>query len=147
VGKEGWVGLQPEQRRTLPQIMNMLENHPELGERLLWLPQVSDQYLQKIYGAVKCLLMASEGEGFGLPLIEAAAHHCPILARDIPVFREIAGPSATYFAGTQPQALSAAIANWLSRDPTTISKSIDYLTWQENVSQTWRLLAQAKSLV
>ena len=147
VGKEGWIGLQEQQRRSLPKIMKTLQQHPQLGKRLIWLPEVSDQYLQKIYGAAKCLLMASEGEGFGLPLIEAAAHSCPILARDIPVFREIAGQSATYFAGAQPQALSAAITDWLSRDPTTMTESIDYLTWQENVAQTWQLLTFAKGSV
>jgi glycosyltransferase involved in cell wall biosynthesis len=141
VGKEGWVGLQPEQRRTLPQIMNMLENHPELGKRLLWLPQVSDQYLQKIYGAVKCLLMASEGEGFGLPLIEAAAYHCPILARDIPVFREIAGEHAAYFTGKDATSLGVVIERYLNDyHHQTCMQKIAYLSWQENVQRVLKIL-------
>lgn len=37
-----------------------------------------------------CLIAASFGEGFGLPLIEAAQHGLPIMARDIAVFREVA---------------------------------------------------------
>ena len=45
----------------------------------------------------------SEGEGFGLPLIEAAQYGLPIIARDIPVFREVAGENAYYFCGEDPQ--------------------------------------------
>ena len=39
--------------------------------------------------------MASFGEGFGLPLIEAARHHLPIIARRRPVFEEVIGLSNT----------------------------------------------------
>ena len=43
------------------------------------------------------LVAPSRGEGFGLPLIEAAQHKLPIFARDIPVFREVAGENAFFF--------------------------------------------------
>ena len=56
---------------------------------MLWLEGISDEYLDKVYAASTCLIAASEGEGFGLPLIEAAQHKLPIIARDIPVFREV----------------------------------------------------------
>jgi len=143
VGKEGWVGLQPEQRRSLPQIMKTLEHHPEIGKRLLWFPDISDQYLQKIYRTVACLLMVSEAEGFGLPLIEAAANHCPVIARDIPVFREVAGDYAQYFSGTQAENLSTVIELWLTKqahEGQLPLPTMNYSTWQENVAQTWQLL-------
>lgn len=145
VGKEGWLGLQESQRRTLPQIMQTLEQHPELGKRLLWLPEVSDQYLQKIYSASSCLLMASEGEGFGLPLIEAAVYNCPILARDLPVFREIASSFASYFEGGQAKDLSAAIELWLQAwraKQLPASQGIEFLNWTQNVEQTVNQLIQ-----
>ena len=138
VGKEGWVGLQAAQRRTLPQIMQTVTLHPELGKRLLWLPEVSDQYLQKIYGSATCLLMASEGEGFGLPLIEAATFNRPILARKLPVFQEIAGEHATYFEGLEPQDISDAIVQWLARwrrQQLPCSERIEYLSWEQNAEQ------------
>jgi glycosyltransferase involved in cell wall biosynthesis len=143
VGKQGWVGLQPEQRRSLPQIMKTLEHHPEIGKRLLWFPDISDQYLQKIYRTVACLLMVSEAEGFGLPLIEAAANNCPVIARDLPVFREVAGDYAQYFSGTQAQNLSNVIERWLTKqahEGQSPLPTMNYSTWQENVAQTWQLL-------
>ena len=46
--------------------------------------------------------MPSEGEGFGLPVAEAAWYGCPLLLRDIPVFRELADGHATFFTGLAP---------------------------------------------
>ncbi len=80
VGKEGWKDLPQEMRRTIPEIIQRLENHPQRGKRLFWLEGISDEYLEKVYEASTCLIFASEGEGFGLPLIEAAKHGLPIIA-------------------------------------------------------------------
>ncbi len=90
VGKRGWL---------VDELVARLENHPEKGNRLFWLEGISDEYLEKIYSTSTCLIAASEGEGFGLPLIEAAQHHIPMIIRDLPVFREIAGEHAFYFRG------------------------------------------------
>ncbi|WP_313706120.1 glycosyltransferase [Massilia sp.] len=114
VGKEGWSGLPDSQRRTIPQIVERLRKHPELGRRLIWLEGISDEYLERVYAAAACLLVPSEGEGFGLPLIEGAGHGLPILARDLPVFREVAGEHASYFAGTGADQLAGAIREWLA---------------------------------
>ncbi|WP_115760418.1 glycosyltransferase, partial [Escherichia coli] len=91
-------------------------NHAERNRRLFWLDGVSDEYLEKIYAASDCLIAASEGEGFGLPLIEAAQHKLPIIARDIPVFREVAGNHALYFSGATPDTLANAVKEWLTLD-------------------------------
>jgi glycosyltransferase involved in cell wall biosynthesis len=59
------------------------------------------------------LLGVSLDEGFDLPLIEAAKHALPILARDIPVFREIAGDHAAWFSGTTAEDLASALESWI----------------------------------
>ena len=58
------------------------------------------------------LLFLSKGEGFGLPLVEAANHGIPILCSDLPVFKEIAGEYATYLAIENKEALVEQIKNW-----------------------------------
>lgn len=134
VGKEGWVGLPDEMRRTIPCIIDYLRTHPERGKRLFWLEGISDEYLEKIYGVSTCLIAASEGEGFGLPLIEAAQHGLPVIARDIPVFREVAADSAYYFQGVDPAGLECAIIEWLRlyrRNAHPLSASIRWITWKE----------------
>jgi len=114
VGREGWHGLPEHQRRTIPHLLHRLRHHPERGQRLFWLADISDEYLQRLYQGADCLLVASEGEGFGLPLIEAARAGLPILARELPVFREVAGQAATYFSGLDAADLAAALGRWLA---------------------------------
>jgi glycosyltransferase involved in cell wall biosynthesis len=134
VGKEGWIGLPDGSRRTIPQIVDALANHPRLGRQLLWLQDASDEFLERIYAASACLIAASEGEGFGLPLIEAARHKLPIIARDIPVFREVAGDHALYFTG-KAEAIGETVRRWLElnkagRAPS--SRDIPLLSWKQS---------------
>jgi glycosyltransferase involved in cell wall biosynthesis len=83
------------------------------------------------------LIVASEGEGFGLPLIEAAQHKLPIIVRDIPVFREVAGNDAFYFKGNKPEALEQAINEWLVLHKQGIEPDSNKIVWQ-----TWAQSAQ-----
>jgi len=126
VGKQGWM---------VESLVDRLRRHPELNKRLFWLEGISDGYLEKVYAACTCLIAASYGEGFGLPLIEAAQHKLPIIARDIPVFREVAGEHATYFDATDPHGLAQAIKTWVvlyeaGQHPK--SNTMPWLTWSES---------------
>ncbi|MHB1646941.1 MAG: glycosyltransferase [bacterium] len=138
VGKEGWKDLPLNQRRTIPLILSKLREHPEFNKHLFWLEGISDEYLEKVYEANTCLIAASEGEGFGLPLIEAVQHKLPIIARDIPVFREVAGDHVFYFDGGKPKDLAKAIKDWLNlykegKHPK--SDDMPRLTWKQSTSQ------------
>lgn len=138
VGKEGWKGLPDKSGYTIPEVARTLRSHAELGKKLLWLTNVSDEFLEKIYGVNTCLIAASEGEGFGLPLIEAAQHRLPIIARDLPVFREVAGEYAYYFEGKSADELAHCIKLWLDlRANNEIPRSDDmpWLTWAESAQQ------------
>jgi glycosyltransferase involved in cell wall biosynthesis len=129
VGKKGWM---------IEQLITRLYHHPERNKRLFWLDGISDEYLEKIYAASTCLIAASEGEGFGLPLIEAAHHNLSIIARDIPVFREVAGEHAFYFSGKEACNLSDAIQHWLhlhAEHCAPYSHLMPSLTWQESAKQ------------
>jgi glycosyltransferase involved in cell wall biosynthesis len=135
VGGEGWKGLPDSARRTIPAILKRLGGHPELGRRLHWLRGISDEYLDRVYQASACLLVPSEGEGFGLPLIEAARHGLPVLARDLPVFREVAGAHAAWFSGSSGEALAGAVRNWLQRQAgpgVPDSSGMGSRTWADN---------------
>jgi glycosyltransferase involved in cell wall biosynthesis len=130
VGKQGWM---------VEALIGQLRNHAELNKRLFWLEGISDEYLQKIYAASTCLIAASEGEGFGLPLIEAAQHKLPIIARDIPVFREVAGEHAFYFENSKnPQFIAKSVAQWLelsASGKTPQSVNMPWLTWAQSAQQ------------
>ncbi len=125
VGKQGWM---------VDDLVERLTRHRELGGRLFWITNASDAYLERLYAAAACLLVPSEGEGFGLPLIEGAKHGLPILARRIPVFVEVADTHAYYFEG-DPASLAASIVDWLAllrRGTHPHSEKMPYLTWQQS---------------
>jgi glycosyltransferase involved in cell wall biosynthesis len=135
VGKTGWAveGL----------AQNIMSN-PEYEKRLFWLNGVTDEYLEKVYQLSTCLIAASYGEGFGLPLIEAAQHGLPIIARDIPVFKEIASSNAYYFNEYNTGELKLAINEWLvlykdNNHPT--SSNIPWLSWSESRAQLIKTLS------
>jgi glycosyltransferase involved in cell wall biosynthesis len=105
---------------------------------LLWLEGVSDEYLEHLYNHSDCLIAASYGEGFGLPLIEAAQYKLPIIARDLPVFREVAGEHAWYFSGASAQEMAQSLTEWLTlfeqnRHPQ--SGQMPWLTWKGSARQ------------
>lgn len=135
VGKEGWL---------VDDLVHKLKNHPELNKKLLWLEGISDEYLEKIYESSTCLIASSEGEGFGLPLIEAAQKKIPILARDIPVFKEVAGEYAYYFKNSkEPKVIEQAVKEWLDlykEDNHPKSDDMPWLTWEESTKQLLQCL-------
>jgi glycosyltransferase involved in cell wall biosynthesis len=52
--------------------------------------------LADLYGLADALVLPSENEGFGLPMLEAGLRHLPIVCSDIPALRENGGDEATY---------------------------------------------------
>lgn len=127
VGKAGWL---------MDDLIKKINNHNELNSRLFWLNGISDEYLEELYAISTCLIVASEGEGFGLPLIEAAQKKLPIIARDLKVFKEVAGDNAHYFENSQDSsALSKEILNWVELYKNSLhvkSESMDWATWRDS---------------
>jgi len=130
VGRIGWM------TETL---VERLRNHPERNRRLFWFESADDAELAALCGDAAGLLQTSMGEGFGLPLLEAAFYRLPILTRDLAVFREVAGDSARYFSGD----LAADLELWLAelkqgRAPQ--SHGIEQPSWQDCARQLAALL-------
>jgi len=140
VGKLGWRS---------DGLANRIRQHAELGKRLFWLDGISDEYLGELYRKAEFLLAASEGEGFGLPLIEAAHAGLPLVVRDIPVFREVAGDGAYFFPDNRdPARLADAIAAWLklkARNAHPKPDGVRALSWAESATMLVRALMGRKS--
>ena len=137
-GLPGWM-TEVTQRR--------LRHHDEFGKRLFWYVGASDAMLERLYASCTALLAPSEGEGFGLPLVEAARHNLPILCRDLPVFHEVAGGHATYFSGLDGDSLSAAIREWLAayqRGAVPAVGADCWLTWAESARELLSVVLAGK---
>jgi glycosyltransferase involved in cell wall biosynthesis len=75
---------------------------------------VTDQVMAELYRLADAVLIPSESEGFGLPLLEAGLLRLPVVAADIPVLREAGGPSlVTFPVEPTPDEVATALAGVL----------------------------------
>ena len=74
------------------------------------LPFLDRSTLAAIYRRSALLLLPSEREGFGLPLVEALSCDTPVVASDIPALREVGSDAVTYCAVGDVDGWSRTIA-------------------------------------
>lgn len=96
----------------------------ELGikDQVKFCGYVSDDELIKFYQDSFALLQPSLSEGFGLTGIEAMTVGCPVLASQIPVFKEIYDEAAIYFDPKSPESFISAIKKLETADREKIIK-------------------------
>lgn len=129
VGRIGW---------GVDSFVEKLQSHPELGKRLHWHPKVDDTELKQIYSRNSALIAASYGEGFGLPIIEAAHHGLPVIASDLEVFKEVAAgsESVSFFSVGDSRALYLAIKEYV-RNPVPYEDKggLKFQTWKQSAER------------
>ena len=122
VGHRGWL---------VNELIERLQQHREKSKRLFWLDDADDETLETVYERSTALVAASRGEGYGLPLIEAAQRGKPVIARSLPIFREVAGDYPSYFDTDSPEGLATHIARWLVDRPRPGSHPA-WRSWKES---------------
>ena len=138
VGRQGWM---------VDDLAAKLRRHAEVDDRLYWFERVSDEWLDALYRRADVLLAASLGEGYGLPLVEAARYGVPLIVRDLPVFREVAGEHALYFSGTDGDDIAHAITDWqAARDIGKVPDSslIERHGWSECVDSMLSIVTEGR---
>lgn len=120
LGRSGWM---------VDAVVRRMESLALTQPRFAWLQNASDAELDRLYRTCTAAVVASEGEGFGLPVVESALRGCPVVVRDIPVLREVAGDEATYFSRTDP--LAAVLARAVAGSPVAQASRASVRTWQE----------------
>lgn len=124
IGHRGWL---------VNDLVDRLQQHREKGKRLFWLDNADDATLEAVYQRSTALLAASRGEGYGLPLIEAARRGKPVIARSLPVFREVAGDFPSYFHTESPAGLATHIVHWLAARPAPGTHP-EWITWRQSAA-------------
>ncbi len=78
----------------------------------------SEAAMGDLYRLADLLFLPSRDEGFGLPILEAAAHRLPIVCSDLATCRSLAGEGALYIGpDDDPARVAARILERLDRDP------------------------------
>lgn len=80
-----------------------------ISDRVHLLTNVDDETLCRLYNQASAFVYPSLYEGFGVPLLEAMACGCPMVASRIPSTLEIAQECPVYFEPTQPDDLISAL--------------------------------------
>ncbi|MBV5322406.1 MAG: tetratricopeptide repeat protein [Ilumatobacteraceae bacterium] len=84
---------------TGPQEELEAEFRSRVGDAKVYLLNLSEDDLQSAYSGAIALIYPSLYEGFGMPVIEAMACHCPVIACPNSSIPEIAGDAAIFVGG------------------------------------------------
>jgi len=101
---------------------------------------ITDAELCKLYNDAVALVYPSLYEGFGIPLLEASACACPIIASRIPSTQEIIGSMAVYFDPLDIESMLDALEKSfnLRHDPKYIQIARNY-SWDRAAKETFGL--------
>ncbi len=124
-----------------------LPNH----EGLHVLEHISPQVLSSLYGEAHGLLFASLYEGFGLPILEAFFHGCPVVTSRISSMPEVAGEAAFYCDPYSVESIADAISKLPARKgksyqllQSKMDEQISRFSWQETAARTRAVYQRAK---
>jgi len=122
-----------------------------LKHQISFLGYILDKELIKLYHSSLALVQPSLSEGFGLTGVEAMAAGCPVLASDIPVFKEIYGQAAIYFDPKSTESLIKAIEQLRQLSNLERNKLIKkgreqtkQYSWDEMVKETIKVYGASK---
>lgn len=94
----------------------------------------TDAELWEMYRKSRVFAFPSLYEGFGIPLIEAAALGVPAAVADVPVFHEVGGDLVTYFDGRDPEDIARVLREQLAKPfvpaPEAVRAQLEKFFWE-----------------
>ena len=119
IGQQGW---------ECEHVVRLLERATELREHVLQLRRCTDLALRRWLAHAQALLFPSFAEGFGLPVLEALELGVPVIAADLPVYREFAGALPEYLDPLDAAGWQAAIAAYADSSDRRRQRRVEALT-------------------
>jgi len=126
--------------RITPQRKTELEALVPAGARVLFHNGVTDDEYAQLLKRATALVSLSKAEGYGLPLVEAMALGTPVIASNIPIFREVGGDCASYVDPASPADFAAAAqslrddAHWQDVSRESVRRAAGF-SWDESARQ------------
>ncbi|MHA7144937.1 glycosyltransferase family 4 protein [Arthrobacter sp. TmT3-37] len=109
-------------------------------QRIVFHGGVTDAEYDDLLHDSTALLTLSRAEGYGLPIIEAMATGTPVVASDIPIFREIGGEAALFVDPGDPEDVASAVrslddpARWAAASRAGLERAGSY-SWEVSAEQ------------
>lgn len=132
VGKRGWEN---------ENVADLLDRCRALGNHVIEVGGLSTPSLKRLLDGACALLMPSFAEGYGLPLVEARAAGVPVIASNLPVFREICGDEMTAISPIDGAAWLAAVRASTRCRTATRQQQREWPTWGTYFDGIERFLA------
>lgn len=140
IGHRGW---------KYEETVELLERSSILAGHVLEVTGLSPRDLPRLVRGARALLLPSEAEGYGMPIVEALSLGTPVIASDIPVFRDISQGCVTFLPLGDAEAWSKAIRNHAEADPTSspyrsLAGRFRATTWEQYFATLLDLLRSAR---
>lgn len=136
IGQRGWEAAESI---AILDDLGPLEGHVTEKARC------GDKEMRELLAGAQAMLMPSFVEGFGLPVVEALQQGIPVIASDLPVFREIVGDTPTYVDPNDRRAWEAAVLGYLGNSVER-KRQLDAITrfraphWADHFEQVEKFL-------
>lgn len=154
-----WSMLAREQPETAPRllvvggrgwrneaILQRLEREESLKGLVLEVSNLPTPCLRDLVAGAAGLLMPSLAEGYGMPLVEGLSQGVPVLASDIPVFREVSRGAAAFLppedAAAWRDAIVALCAPETARQARARAATYQPITWDSYFERLMREIDQ-----
>lgn len=137
--------------RISPERRAELEELAPPGARIVFHNGVTDAEYEAMLGRTTALISLSRAEGYGLPLVEAMSHGTPVIASNIPIFREVGGDAASYVHPDSPSEFAGAVRTleqpelWKARSRLSVERAAGF-SWDESARRLLDAAAEAVAL-
>lgn len=147
---EAYGKLSAEIRATTPLVLVGGGNAIYKEQQITW-PNgtvdagfVTDDELRDLYADSRAVVFVSLAEGFGLPLVEAAAAGAPSLViSDIPVFRWICEDGATYVDPHSVESIAAGLSAAIDA-PVPVTLDLSRFQWGASADTVAKLVEKIR---
>jgi len=137
------------QRRKSSRNLVRLAKRLQIANRVVWLETLAREDLVTLLQAAGGLIQPSVYEGFGLPVLEAMACGCPVVASDIAPLREVTAGTALLFSAGDVEAFVRALRDFVrspglrqSLSKQGLARSRDF-SWDYNARATLQVYREA----
>ena len=128
-------------------LVNMIKELQKMNLPIVNTGYISDAQKTSLFKNTTLYIQPSLYEGFGMPILESMSLGAPVLCSDLPVFREVAEDSASYFDPTSSEDLTKKVVEIINSATLQkvmkkkgLAKISNYPTWDDVASHVFNKL-------